>query len=952
MKKFLLISILLLSTSIAVAQTLPFRTYSIENGLSESVVNAIEQDENDYLWIGTGYGLNRFDGINFENYFTEDGLANNSIQSLYVDRNDQLWIGTEGGINIWKDDSLQTISELRPLNSSTILSIYQDSRNEFWFSTDGEGVWHWNRNKELRQYSEVQGMGSNRVRDVLEDESGVLWFVTRDGLTKLENGNFRTFTAEDGLPDNRLRDLEITDDGTLWVASRGGLCSVKNGEITCLTEEDGLVNNRIQSISKDNDGNLWLGTEEGASFYADGVFKNYSVDEGLENNIIHSTYYDAEGNIWFGTFGGGVNLFLGDFFQNYTIENGLPNNMVTDIAEDHLGQFWVATYGGGISNITGKVNKTLTTVNGLVDNKVYTLQADSQNRLLIGTRWGLSIYQNNTFTNFDETELPYRKIRSILPLRFNGDFLLGTYGEGIIKYSNNSFRQFTEKDGLANNTVMSLEKKDDGSVWAATYGGVSVMEDTTFANYTIADGLPNNGVLDILVDKSNNIWVTTFNGIARFAGNGFEAITPSDGLPGEVCYFIEQDDRGIFWIGTNSGIVRFNYQAYQNNNAQSNTQIFKLFTRDQGLTANEMNAGASFKDSEGRLWFGSVGGVSVFDPTKEKKLNNPSKVHIKNIRVSGERIPLEPKLEIGSDNHNITFEFIGISFSAPKQMKYQYRLKNFNEGWQETTERSVRYSALMPGEYTFEVKAQNFDGNWSTNTAQVSIIVQAPFWLQWWFIALAMVTVLGIVFFIYHYYRVKKMMEMERMRVRIASDLHDDVGSALTEIALQSDFLQTMNVSNKLEESLKQMGTQSRKIVSSLDDIVWSIDARNDTIGDLTDRMQDYINNVLSNREVYYNFDCHMEHKLEVSMKENLYLIFKEAINNIAKHSNADRVDVSLSMDGTSFLMRVQDNGTKVSGTRKSGQGLKNMRMRAKRIDAEITFNDNNGFDVTVKSGK
>ncbi|MGM0546067.1 MAG: ligand-binding sensor domain-containing protein [Bacteroidota bacterium] len=939
-----------LIVAIAEAQKLPFRTYSIENGLSESVVNTMTQDNDGYLWIGTGYGLNRFDSINFESYFIEDGLLNNSIQSLYADQENQLWIGTEGGVNVMRDDSIHTVAELEPLESSSILSIYEDSRNELWFATDGEGVWHWDRNKTLTQYREVNGMGSDRVRDVLEDQQGVMWFATRDGLTKLEEGNFRTFRTQHGLPDDRLRDLLIMDNGDLWIASRGGLCSFSDQDIECFTEGDGLINNRIQSISKDSDDHLWLGTEEGASYFADDTFTNYSMDEGLVNNIIHATYYDNEQNIWFGTFGGGVSLFLGNQFENYTIEEGLPNNVVTSIAEDQGGRFWVSTYGGGITQINNGEIETLNATNGLVDNKVYTLRTDSQNHLHVGTRWGFSIFDYAHFKNFDETELPHRKIRSILPLEDSTDIFLGTYGDGLIRYQNGIFRQFTEEDGLANNTVMALEKGSEGSVWAATYGGVSQIEDTTFTNYTVENGLPHNGVLDLLVDQKGDLWVSTFGGIARFTGNGFESITTEDGLPDEVCYFIEQDDRGIFWIGSNKGVIRFDYEEFKSETDRREKPFFQLLTKDQGLTSNEMNAGASFKDSRGRLWFGTVGGVSVFDPSKEKEAVTAPKVHIESIMVSGEAIPIKKELNIGSDNHNITFDFVGISFTAPHQMKYRYRLKNSGEGWQETTQRSVRYSALMPGDYAFEVRAKNFGGEWSENTAKINFTVQAPFWLQWWFIMFVTLAVVGIVVFIYHYYRIKKMIEMERMRVRIASDLHDDVGSALTEIALQSDFLQTMNVSDKLQESLKQIGGQSRKIVSSLDDIVWSIDARNDTIGDLTDRMQDYINNVLSDRSVHYHFDGDMEQKLDVPLKESLYLIFKESINNIAKHSNADRIDITLSTNGSDFMMKIKDNGTEVSGSRKTGQGLQNMKMRAKRIDAEITFNNKNGFEVIVEN--
>lgn len=946
MKRFLVLFILILGFSdVSRGQVFPFRTYSIENGLSEAVVNALIQDDEGYLWIGTSYGLNRFDGIQFENYYTEDGLLNNKIFSLYQDSKNRVWVGTGGGVNVIISDSIHTINELKPLETSTILAITQDSQNEFWFATDGEGVWHLDRENNLTQYREVHGMGDNRVRDIVQDGKGVLWFATRSGLTKLEDGNFRTFTTADGLPDNRLKDLLLTDDGSLWVATREGLCNVAENQFSCYTEEDGLINNRVQSLSKDKSGNLWIGTEEGASYFANGKFTNYSVDDGLTNNIIYATLYDREGNIWFGTFGGGISIFLGDHIKNYTIEEGLPNNVVTSITQDQTGNHWVTTYGGGIVRFEDSTTTVFKAKDGLVDNKVYTVKAGEQNRLFIGTRWGLSIYNHQKFYNFDETELPYRKIRAILIPEYSEGIWLGTYGEGVIRYKDNRFTRITEEDGLANNIVMSIAEAPDGSVWFATYGGVSRWKDGTFTNFSIQDGLPNNGVLDILKDESGRLWFATFGGFARFDNGNFEAITAEDGLPDKVCYFIEQDDQGIFWIGTNNGVVRFDYDTFKSGREKA----FKLITQNQGLVANEMNAGASFKDREGNLWFGSVGGLTKFIPGKTETTKAAPKVHIESVSVAGGVVPMKDGLEVSSDNHNITFQFIGISFSAPEQVVYKYRLRNSGEEWQQTSRRMVRYSALIPGDYIFEVKAINSDGNWSTETAEISFIVLAPFWLQWWFMAVMFLVFVGIVLFIYNYYRVRKMIEIERMRVRIASDLHDDVGSALTEIALQSDFLQTMEVADNLQDSLRQIGSQSRKIVSSLDDIVWSIDARNDTMGDLTDRMQDYVNNVLPQKQINYHFEGNMQEKLEVSLKENLYLIFKEAINNIAKHSNADKVDIMLSTSGNGFLMSIKDNGKNSENIRKSGQGLRNMDMRAKRVDADIYFSNNAGFEVRVE---
>jgi two-component sensor histidine kinase/streptogramin lyase len=765
-----------------------------------------------------------------------------------------------------------------------------------------------------------------------------------------------TFTTEKGLPDNKLRDLVVDKKGDLWIATRGGLSHYSRGKFRNYTEEDGLINNRVQSLSLDQKGHLWIGTEEGASYFDGSNFTSYQVEQGLPNNFIYTTLYDREGNIWFGTFGGGITMFLGDHIHNYTVEEGLPNNVITSITQSQDGTHWITTYGGGLSRFNGTSFKTYNERDGLVENKAYQVIADSKNRLLIGTRWGLSIFNGSSFRNLDEDELPYRKIRALREDVENGIYWLGTYGEGVLRYDGNKFEQFTEQDGLANNTVLGVELAGNGDVWFATYGGASRYRNGTFTNITVRDGLPNNGVLDILYDGEGRLWFATFNGLALYSEEEgiITTITPRDGFPNEVCYFILQDHEGIYWVGTNKGVVRFDYDTYKAlGGSDDRTSAFKLITQNQGLAANEMNAGAGYKDRDGMLWFGSVGGLTRFNPYLAELNQAPPIVHIESVRVSGETVPFENGLEIGSDNHNLTFDFIGINLTAPDQVVYEYRLKGSGETWQRTKQRSVRYSKLFPGEYTFQVRAHNSDGVWSTQTASIRITILAPFWLQWWFIAAIVLGICGIIFFIYHYYKVRKMVEIERMRVRIASDLHDDVGSALTEIALQSDFLQTSEADGEVKNSLRQIGAQSRKIVSSLDDIVWSIDARNDTLGDLTDRMQDYASNVLPTKDIMYQFDgLDMEEKLTVPMKENLYLIFKEAINNIAKHSNASQVEVSLKNKNHSFDLVIRDNGSARKRERKTGHGLRNIRMRAERIRAEVEFKNSSGFTVHVHGEK
>ncbi|MBO6524876.1 MAG: hypothetical protein JJ971_13675 [Balneolaceae bacterium] len=933
------------------AQTYPFRTYSIQDGLSESVVNDLIQDDEGYIWFATGYGLNRFDGINFENFFEESGLNHSKVLSLYQSRDGKMWIGTGKGVNYMEGDSIYSSSSLVALENSEVISIFEDKEGHLWFGTDGDGVWHYINEEELVLYSTSQGLLSNQVRGIAESENGDLWFATRGGLTSLSNGNLRTYTTEHGLPENRLRDIQIGYQGIIWIATRNGISRFDGVNFENFGSEYGIRDPRVQTISIASDGSIWAGTEEGVSHFTQGRFKNYTVDQGLSNNIVYSSIIDVEDNVWFGTFGGGVSLFLGDYFENFNTESGLSNDLVTSIAEDGNGQLWIATYGGGMMARKETGFDHLNTSDGLLDDRIYHISKDSRDRLWVGMRDGLAYIKDGNIKTFTEDEFPFRKIRHVLEAN-NGVFWISTEDEGLLRFDESGYEHFTQAQGLASNSTRRSVEDNEGNIWVATYGGVSKIEEDGITNFSLQEGVPNNGVMSIMKDQSGTIWISTFGGIAWFDGFRFVDITDEDGLPGRVCYFISQDRNGYLWIGTNAGIARLDVQLFYSDDPDDKERAVQILAREQGLISDETNLGAVYEDKDGHFWFGTVEGVSHFNPEVYFGNQVPPRVHILDFIASGNRYE-ESGFELSHNQNFVEINFAGLNFTAPNQVIFEYRMNGgIDPGRQRTTSRSARYPSLPPGDYTFRVQARNSNGIWSEEIAEISFTVNPPFWMNWWFLAVIALAVLGVIYLFYRNYKISKMVDIERMRVRIASDLHDDVGASLTEIALQSDFLQASHAEPEFKQSLNQIGKQCRHVVTSLDDIVWSIDARNDTLGDLTDRMQDYIINVLEpkNFKVTYDFEeLRMENKLPVPVKENLYLIFKEAVNNIAKYSNGDEVLVSMETNNGEYEFKIYDNGDTGRGTKKTGHGLRNMEMRAQRIGGMFNFEDENGFTVSLK---
>lgn len=949
---FILLTFAIGLSSPVLGQMLPFRTYSIELGLSESVAHTIAQDDRGYIWVGTGYGLNRFDGIRFTQFYEEDGLSHNRVHSLFQDQDGLIWVGTESGVSVLLQDSLITPDEVLRLDNFSILNIFQDNQGNYWFGTAGNGVWKLDSRGELSAIHLKYNLAIESVRVIRQTMDGTIWIGAREGLVMIENGEASHFSMAHGLPDLRIRDIYIDKFERIWIGTRAGLLRYHENEFQIFGRAHGLNDERILSITVEDYNRVWLGTESGISMFDGDNFKNYGREQGVPALIIYSSIIDREGNLWFGTLGGGITMYLGDHFRSYNIDNGLTNNVVTGFSEDSDGNIWIVTYGGGVLVYDGEAMIHYGESDGLIDNKGYVAFEDRFGRMWIGTRDGISIFENGKFETLSKERFPFTFVRKIYEDESTGDFWIATYNDGVIQLRDDKTIQYNINNGLLHNTVMDIKSDSNGDLWFATYGGVTRYDGNEFNHYTIADGLPSNGVIHIHIDQKNHVWFSTFNGIARFDGDEIRTLPSSDTMD-TIAYFVEQDKQGNYWVGTNRGLYWIDPERLFDPVGLAETlSAFRNYNQKQGLIANELNAGASFVATDGSIWLGTVEGLSQFFPGQIKPGNTPPGLEFEEVLMSGREVNPDRYYQFSYDQNFLEFYYMGLSYEAPDQIIYEYRLNGYDENWQVSSERVARYPSLPSGNYEFELRAYNANGVQSSKTAGFSFRVMPPFYFQWWFIMLVLMILGGLILFYLRYFRIKKQVDIERMRVQIASDLHDDVGSSLTELALQTDFLQAGNVSEEIKITLQQLGKHSRKIVSSLDDIVWSIDSRNDTAGDLTDRMQDYVNQLFANSviEVRYNFDkLRMHEKLPVDVKENVYLIFKESVNNVVKHSNATLVDISFSFSGSNYELTIHDNGTKINSDRKSGQGLRNIKMRAERIGSVVEIISNGGFTVRAK---
>lgn len=940
------------------SQRLGLRNFSIQNGLSQSVITAMAQDRGGYVWIGTEYGLNRFNRFEFSIYLTDNGLAHNGIQSLLELADGRMLIGTDAGLSQFETGVIRRFEEAGDsIITHPTTALFQDETNGIWVGTDGAGVYHF-LNDTYIQYTTQFGLADNSVRKITQSEDGTIWIATANGLTSLLRGRMTNFDEDDGLPNTSIHDLLFRADGSLWIATLGGLVVLQNGEFREYHTRDGLINEKVKSLVEDNFGGLWIGTEAGVSYLDSDGFQSYSDENGLSSNLVNHLMRDYEGNIWMGTYGGGVDLLVGFKFMQYNVNDGLLSNMITSIAETSDGSIWISTYGGGLGKLVDNKITSYTVSDGLAESRVYTLMTDRNDRMWIGTRNGLSMIENGQFRKPPlQDTLIHPIVRDIFEDR-SGDIWIGTYGGGLGQYRNGRLvRHLTIENGLPDNIVMNVLQDGAGRIWAGTYGGVAIIDGDSIRVLTTEDGLTQNTVLTLHYDSRGWIWVGTFAGMTLIRDDETIAYNEASGFPNPVCYVITEDQYGYIWVGTNRGLVRVDpylEQDVTDPRRIKDQRRFKLFTTDSGLLADEMNANAVYRAKDGSLWFGSVGGVVQLRPWFDQPIDRGPPVHLEQIRVfDGER-PVRSGIRFRHDQNFIAFDFTGLSFQNPSEVMYEYRIRGIDQTWQRTTSRTVRYTTLPDGDYLFEVRARNPDGFWSAQRAVLSFQISPPYWKTWWFTLLIVMLVGGSILFIYNYYRIAKMVDMERIRIRIASDLHDDVGASLTEIALRADFVQAMQTPDQMKDSVKQIGEMSRQIVTTMDDIVWSIDARNDTLGDLLDRMQDYAMNVLSHKgiEPHFKFEgLDTGKSLPLDVRQNLYLILKESVNNAAKHSKAQNIHITFIKDDRGFELAIRDDGTGLADAGRVGShGLRNMSMRAERIGAKLTFDSTpTGLTIHVK---
>ena len=936
-----------------VYKSVPFDSTS----LADNWIQAITEGENGHLWIGTYSGglfeLDKNNGtfINYKNIRGNlNSIMNNRVWALLKDKSGTIWIGTSGGLDRF-DKREKIFTHFKDLgntngskNSIAVNSIYEDKSGIIWLGTWGSGLTSFDKKKNvftnyLYSVKDQKESGFNYIKAICGD-GDILWLGTSFGLLRFDKKN-KSFKI---IPLNSYNKFSIQ--------------------------------NSILSITKDSDGNLLIGTHDQGLIkfeISSGKFlqqKNDASDlHSISDNWISSIYRDPEGIIWLGT-GKGIDRILpySKYFLHLSNDpanaSSLSANEVNSIFEDDRGTIWLGTWGGGL-NIFDMNKKSFRSFRYSYNNKisntneiVWSISEDHDNTLWIGTFSGLKIFDRKTlkFKNppFSTDLIMNNNISEIYEDHF-GFLWIGTWGGGLYKYDKAKKKMSvyisnaSNPSSISDNIITVIYEDGKNNLWIGTNaGGLNLYdykEDKFYHfhyNQRDINSLSNNNVTSLYEDKQNKLWIGTWGGglnMLDLNTKAFKHFTEADGLSNNIIYGILADDNNYLWISTSNGLSRFNLANHQ----------FITYDAKDGLGNNQFSQGY-LKCRNGKMIFGGINGITIFNPADILINKNEPHVVITSFSVFNKERNLDylkhgvREITLNYDEHDFSIEFSALDFMRPDKNHYAYILEGYDKEWVfSKNRRKVYYTNIEPGEYVFKVKASNGDNIWTQKAALLKIKIVPPFWKTLPFILVLMLAILTIIYIV-HRYRLEQLLKFERIRNTIAIDLHDDIGASLTRISLFSHAaLRALKKIHKsksenvpiadVESLLTEIDDNSRELISSMSDIVWAVNPKNDSFDKITIRMKDYTIKVFEANEIDYKIfidpglSCLI---LPMDFRRNIFMIYKEGVANILRHANASRVDIKLLKEKDNILISIWDNGNGFSvDSSSSGNGLKNINQRA-----------------------
>jgi ligand-binding sensor domain-containing protein/signal transduction histidine kinase len=959
--------------------------WSTKEGLPQNSVISVIQTRDGYLWLGTLNGLVRFDGNHFT-IFDENntpGLSSERIVYLFEDSHTNLWIGTDNGtVAMAKDGRITNFQIGGAGHEGRLLSACEDAAGAVWLYTADAHLGRYQNGK-----PEILNLNFNSpaiCRMIIAEKSGPLW-IGEYGVGE-PWGQIFSFQPSNfhppALPIDQLIRVEKLD--FILAEQRTGSWRLINGRVqkwnaTQLEKDFGPYpwgNATVTAACEDRDGNLIVGTLGAGIFWyeADGKCRQISKEQGLSSALVLSLCMDREGNLWVGTDGEGLDRIKRKIFDAPAEHHSW---VVQSISGDESGGLWTAFNAHGVSYwITNSVQDF-----GVSRyQSAWTVLVDHKQQVWVGTLdEGLFLFHTNHFQPVPGAKILGQQIFALFE-DHTGQLWVGTKN-GLVRWNGQDWKIYTTRDGLSENIIRAVTEDAEGNLWIGTESqGLNFFKAGEFISFqATGNGLPGNDISCLYLDRDGVLWVgTSGHGLARFYKGKWTRYSTDNGLASNSIDYIIEDGAGCLWIGSNAGLMRIQKQSL-NEFASGTADLIscRTYVETDGLPTRECSAGsqpAACRTRDGRLWFPTTKGLVLVNPADLKPNRRPPLVMIESVRVGGrEQKPnrfspaWRQSVTIPPDHEQLEIHYTALNFPAPREVQFKYRLEGHETAWTEAGDTRVAYyNKLPPGNYHFHVIACNEDRVWNETGDALEVTVQPQFWQTWWFRAAVILCLVGTVVAVVRYLSTQKLRRrlqlleqqeaLEKERSRIARDLHDQLGANLTQVALLSEMAEADKHSPaEIESHAQQISQTARETTRSLDEIVWAVNPFNDTLEGLINYVCKYAQEYLALAGLRYRAE--MPAQLPVipippEVRHNVFLAFKEAVNNVVKHAQASEVRVRLQLQPGNFALSIEDNGRGMGGRDANAtparNGLRNMRKRMEDIHGEFSINPGTGDGTIV----
>jgi signal transduction histidine kinase/ligand-binding sensor domain-containing protein/ActR/RegA family two-component response regulator len=741
-----------------------------QTGLPQSSVQAIAQTRDSYLWVGTQEGLSRFDGLQFTTFDSRNtpGIRSNFVVCAFPSRDGSLWACTTGGLVHYVNGKFRTYTTADGLPDNKIRAGIETRDGSVWVGTP-DGVSRFS-NGRFKNFISGKGFPGRGATSFAEDASGALWIGSENRLIRYAHGSFSAFRfRQTGALSQPVNSIAISPAGEFVVAmGENGVYHFKDNTFLPL-EPNPFPHKAAVSVQFDRDGNLW------AFYYGGGVVRIhngrqaiYTAQNGLPNNSVMTALDDREGNLWIGSEEGGLAELQDLPVVNWGPPEGLPSAIVWAVMQDRRGDFWIGSESAGIYRLRDGVIERVPLGAAFQKSSFLSFCEDRDGSVWAGTDNGILINIAGAAVK-QRIALPVPTQIRALALDPDGSIWIGTFREGLFHYADGKLEKFTQDDGLFGNTVETLLISSDGTLWAGGFGGLSHRVNGKFKNLYTDGDLHGADVWSLYEDSRRDLWVgTAEGGLHRIRDGHITFFSPSDGVFDLSIDSIVEDNLGNLWMSCSRGIFRI---AKRELNQFAEGKIKRvhseLFNGEDGMRNVEGNTGCvpnAWKDSSGRLWFATMGGLATIDPSRINSHAPLPPVLIESVVANGKKIPNpSDNITIEPGKGDIRFSYTVPVFRDPEQVRFEYKLNGYNAAWTDAdTRRTVDYTNLPPGRYTFQVRARMPDGRTSELFHPLRVRFQPHFWQRPYVGVLLGLAFFGLLWAIYRL-RVRQMEQRSRV---------------------------------------------------------------------------------------------------------------------------------------------------------------------------------------------